>query len=134
MYLYFKRHVMGALIQTAMIIDDDEDLSQILTMILESKKIHTMSVHSLSEARDCLTYLKPSVIFLDNSFPDGLGINFIQTIKSADEEIKIIMMTADTSRWIEEKAKSEGINFFLKKPFDKHIIDDVLDKLKFRRG
>ena len=130
MYLYFKRHVMGALIQTAMIIDDDEDLSQILTMILESKKIHTLSVHSLSEARDCLTYLKPSVIFLDNSFPDGLGINFIQTIKSADEEIKIIMMTADTATWIEEKAREEGIDGFLRKPITKKTIDGALDQLR----
>ena len=30
-------------------------------------------VHTLQEAEDCLAYLKPNVIFLDNSFPDGLG-------------------------------------------------------------
>ena len=125
-----KHYSMGALIQTAMIIDDDEDLSQLLAMILESHKIHTMSVHSLSEAQDCLTYLKPSIIFLDNSFPDGLGINFIRTIKSTDDEIKIIMMTADTASWIEEKAIEEGIDGFLHKPISKKTIEVALDSLK----
>jgi len=117
-----------------MIIDDDADLGDLLASILESRRIHAMAVHSLREAEECLAYLKPSVIFLDNSFPDGLGINFIREIHSADQEIKIIMMTADTALWIEEKAKSEGINYFLRKPFTKHVIDGVLDELRFRRG
>lgn len=124
---------MGALVQTAMIIDDDIDLSQILADILETRKIHTLTVHTLQEAEDYLTYMKPTVIFLDNSFPEGLGVNFIRNIKSADDEIKIIMMTADTSLWIEQKAYDEGINYFLKKPFSKQLLDGVLDELKFRK-
>jgi DNA-binding response OmpR family regulator len=124
---------MSALIQTAMIIDDDVDLSQLLASILETRKIHALTVHTLQEAEDYLAYMKPSVIFLDNSFPEGLGINFIRNIKLADDEIKIIMMTADSALWIEQKAFDEGINYFLKKPFSKQIIDRVLDKLKFRR-
>lgn len=117
-----------------MIIDDDVDLGHLLESILRTRKIHAMSVHSLQEAEDCLSYMKPSVVFLDNSFPDGLGINFIRNIKSSDGEIKIIMMTADTGQWIKEKAIEEGINCFIKKPFTKTIIDDVLDKLNFRKA
>lgn len=120
---------MGSLIKTAMIIDDDDDFSQLLTVILENRKIHVMSVHSLSEAEEFLTYMKPTVVFLDNSFPDGLGVNFIKSIKSADEEIKIIMITGDNSNWIEQKAKDEGINYFLKKPFSTKMLDGVLDKV-----
>ena len=119
-------------VKTAMIIDDDVDLSEILAIMLEERKIHTLCVHSLSEAEECLCSMKPTVIFLDNSFPEGLGVNFIQTIKSSDDEIMIIMMTADSATWIEEKAHKEGINYFLKKPFSKQLIDIVLDKLNFR--
>lgn len=128
-----KRIEMGAKIQTAMIIDDDLDLSQLLAYMLEERKIHVMMVHSLAEAEEYLTYLKPTVVFLDNSFPEGLGINFIRNIKSADDEIKIIMMTGDPALWIEQKAKDEGINYFLKKPFSKKIIDRILDQLNVRK-
>jgi two-component system, OmpR family, response regulator len=124
---------MGVKIQTAMIIDDDEDLGRLLTHILEERKIHVLTVHTLSEAETYLAYLKPTVIFLDNSFPEGLGINFIKSIRSTDDEIIIIMMTADTALWIEQKAFEEGVSFFLKKPFSKKAINTTLDQLNFQK-
>ena len=48
-----------------------------------------------------------------------------------NEEIKIIMMTAESAKWIEEKAKAEGINYFLRKPFSMQALNTILDKLKF---
>lgn len=125
---------MGVQVQTAMIIDDDADLGQLLTFILEERKIHTMAVQTLSEAEECLLYMKPTVIFLDNSFPDGLGVNFIRNIKSADNDIKIVMMTADTASWIEEKALDEGINYFMRKPISKKNIDVALEKLNVMKS
>ena len=122
------------LAKTAMIIDDDEDLGQLLTSMLEERKILALPVHSLTEAEDFLSYMKPTVIFLDNSFPEGLGINFIRNIHLADEEIKIIMMTADSAKWIEDKAKAEGINYFLRKPFSKETINTILDGLELRKS
>lgn len=124
---------MGISVQTAMIIDDDPDLGMLMTSTLEHRKIHTMAVHSLPEAAEYLTYLKPTIIFLDNSFPEGLGINFIQDIKEADKEIKIVMMTADADKWIEDKARAEGVVGFLKKPFSSKTLNNILDKLNFRR-
>ena len=123
---------MGMLSKTAMIIDDDEDLGCLLMATLEARRILALTVHSLDEAEEYLSYMKPTVIFLDNSFPEGLGINFIRNIHLADEEIKIIMMTADPATWIEEKAKAEGINYFLKKPFSMDAINNILNKLELR--
>ena len=125
---------MAMVAKTAMIIDDDEDLGRLLTSMLEVRKILALPVHSLQEAEEYLTYMKPNVVFLDNSFPEGLGINFIRNIHLADEEIKIIMMTAEPAKWIEEKAKAEGINYFLRKPFSKEMIDSILDRLELSRG
>lgn len=124
---------MGISLQTAMIIDDDPDLGMLMTSALEHRQIHTMTVHSLLEAAEYLTYLKPTIIFLDNSFPEGLGINFIQNIKEADKEIKIVMMTADADKWIEDKALEEGVAGFLKKPFSSKTLNNILDKLNFRK-
>ena len=124
---------MGLPVQTAMIIDDDVDLGHLLSSILETRKIHSMMVHSLPEAKEYLSYLKPTIIFLDNSFPEGLGVNFIRHIKLADQEIKIVMITADTDAWVQEKATEEGVNYFLKKPFNTKNIDSVLDEMNFRK-
>jgi len=125
---------MGIKVQTAMVIDDDEDLTFILASILEARKIYTVEMHSLTEAEECLSHLKPTVIFLDNSFPEGLGVNFIPVIKSIDSGIKIVMITADTDKWVEEKAAAEHINYFIKKPFTTKMINGVLDKLNMRKA
>ena len=124
---------MGNPMQTAMIIDDDVDLGQVLTSILEKRKIHAMAVHSLPEAEQYLTYMKPTIVFLDNSFPEGLGVNFIRNIRMADEEIKIVMITADTNSWIEQKASDEGVDYFLKKPLSLERIHTVLDNMNFTK-
>jgi two-component system, OmpR family, response regulator len=121
---------MGLKLQTAMIIDDDDDLGRLLAHILEEKKIYAMVVNTLTEAETYLAYLKPTMIFLDNSFPEGLGINFIKNIRLVDDEIKIIMMTGDSAQWIEEKALDEGASFFLKKPLSKKIIDHTLERIQ----
>ncbi len=120
-------------VQTAMIIDDDPDLGNLMIPTLEKRKIYTMAVHSLPEAAECLTYLKPTVIFLDNSFPEGLGVNFIHKIKQVDKDIKVIMMTADTEQWVEDKAFEEGVICFMKKPFNSQTLNSVLDKLQLRK-
>ncbi|MDZ4808180.1 MAG: response regulator [Bacteroidota bacterium] len=124
---------MNIPVRTAMIIDDDEDFCCLLTIALEKRKVHTMSIQSLPEAENCLTYLKPTIVFLDNNFPDGLGINFISNIRMADDEIKIIMMTADPADWIKEKAIEEGVHIFLNKPFSMDIVDSVLNELNFKQ-
>jgi FixJ family two-component response regulator len=43
-------------------------------------------------------------------------------------------MTADPDPWIEEKAKKEGVIYFLKKPFSQKNFHTVLDDLKFKNG
>ena len=123
---------MGMRIQTAMIIDDDDDLTYLLENILKTRKMNVLSVHSLHDAEDCLAHSKPNVIFLDNSFPDGIGVNFISSIKSTGNDIQIIMMTSDPSSWVREKAMEEGAHYFLEKPFSTTTINDVLDQLKLK--
>jgi DNA-binding NtrC family response regulator len=120
---------MGLGTQTAMIIDDDDDLTYLLENILKTRKMNVLSVHSLHDAENCLAHSKPNLIFLDNSFPDGIGVNFISNIKSTGNDIQIIMMTSDSSAWVREKAMEEGAHYFLEKPFSKTTIYHVLDEL-----
>jgi hypothetical protein len=43
-------------------------------------------------------------------------------------------MTADPDAWVEEMATAEKINYFIKKPFNRKLIEGVLDKLDMRKG
>ena len=113
----------------AMIVDDDDDLTYLLENILKTKNIKVLCAHNLHDAQDCLAGSRPDVVFLDNGFPDGVGVNFIRNIKSAGKDIKIIMMTSDPSGWLRKKAMEEGANYFIQKPFSKTTIDQLLDEV-----
>jgi hypothetical protein len=44
------------------------------------------------------------------------------------------MMTGDPDRWVEEIATAEHISYFIKKPFNRQLIEGVLDKLDMRKA
>lgn len=116
----------------ALIIDDDVDICFLLTLILKNKNIQSIYVNSLTEARNVFSKYTPSVVFLDNHLPDGVGIEFISTLKEVYPETKILMITAHNSESNKKKAVSSGAEFFIGKPFNteeiSHVLDMVLNK------
>jgi DNA-binding response OmpR family regulator len=113
----------------ALIIDDDADLCALLTLILEEQNFEVEIVHTLGEAEKCLGHYIPSLIFLDHHLPDGYGIDFIPTIKSLDENANIVVITADPSGAMRQRALGEGSTYFLSKPFSTRSVYDVIDTI-----
>ncbi len=113
----------------ALIIDDDVDICFLLTLILRNKNIQSVYVNSIAEARTAFQKYKPEIVFLDNHLPDGVGIEFIPTIKEICPQTRILMITAHNSDSNKKKAVSSGAEFFIGKPFNMDEISHVLDKL-----
>jgi len=106
----------------ALIIEDEKDISYLLSGILSQRGITTVSASSLLEAEHIDKELLPQIIFLDNHLPDGLGINYISSLKKRFPAAKIIMITAHDNLSDREKAKDEGVDFFITKPFSRDLI------------
>ncbi len=113
----------------ALIIDDELDICYLLSGILKQQHFSTRYVTSLSDAEAALKNDPPSVIFLDNHLPDGLGIDFIQFIKSRYPLSKIIMITAHDSPAEHKRAYEEGVDIFIPKPFTKEKIHSAISQL-----
>lgn len=111
----------------ALIIDDDVDICFLLTLILKNKNIQSVYVNSLSEAKSSFPKVKPSLIFLDNHLPDGIGIDFVPTLKENYPESKILMITAHNSETNKKRAISNGVEFFIGKPFNTEEISRIID-------
>lgn len=112
----------------ALIIDDDVDICFLLTLILKNKNIQSVYVNSLAEAKKCFAKYTPSVVFLDNHLPDGVGIEFIPTIREMYPDTKILMITAHNSESNKKKAMAGGAEYFIGKPFNMEEISKILDK------
>jgi two-component system, OmpR family, response regulator len=113
----------------ALIIDDEPDICFLLSMILKQKNFDTHFVGKLSDAGIALKKESPSIIFLDNHLPDGLGIDFIEHIKLNNPSSKIVMITAHDTPTDRRKAMQNGADLFLGKPFTKEAISLAVSKL-----
>ena len=107
----------------ALIVDDETDICYLLSHILKQKDIQTVFAGSLAEAERMLQ--SPNLfyyVFLDNHLPDGLGINQIKRWKDKFPAVHFIMISAHDSYEEKRKAKSDGADTFISKPFSKEVI------------
>ena len=114
-----------------LIVDDEPDICYSLSRTLSKRAFITATSNSIAEAELQIKSNIPNILLLDNHLPDGLGIDFARKISHRYPEIRIIMITAHDSPEDRFKAFSNGIDFFLSKPFTinqiNHIVDEVIE-------
>lgn len=115
--------------QKLLIIDDEGDICFLLNIILKGEKIDLEHVNTLSQAKVFLREETPSLVFLDNSLPDGKGVEFINYIKLNYPAVKIVMITGYNAATEKEKALKNGADMFLEKPFTKQQVWNTVQEL-----
>ena len=84
---------------TIMIVDDDPDIVESLTLVLESESYGVETAASAAEALEKLGAVKPDLILLDVMMPDGTeGFQFVWKLRNESPEdiaqTPIIVLTA----------------------------------------
>lgn len=116
-----------------MIIEDERDLCYLLAMVLKQNNISSACVYSIKEARENIKKIEPSIIFLDNHLPDGIGSDFISQAKEIYPGAKVIMITAHDSPAEIDQAFHKGADYFISKPFNSSAIKTTLDFLSTKK-
>ena len=112
-----------------LIIEDEGDISLILNLMLKKDDIEIDHVTTLANAGTFLKKQKTDIVIMDNQLPDGLGMNYIATIKADYPGTKIIMITGNTNITDKETALQNGADVFLPKPFTKDQIIKALESI-----
>lgn len=104
----------------ALIVDDNHDISELLSIFLKSKGFDTVVINDSKIALEHLKEENYDVTILDVSMPQLSGIDIIRKLERKDilREKKIIILTAAglSSRQIINLQQKEGIHRCLKKP------------------
>ena len=117
-----------------LIIDDDELLCCLLSTMLYTKNVTVAQAESITSAHKILRDSKPALVFLDNSLPDGNGIDYISRLKTVSNT-EVVLMTGYDDEDLEALAMSKGCLGFLQKPFSYRSVSDLVDKaLKTQTG
>ena len=120
---------MNQMKKTVLVIDDEIDLCALIRLVFMRENFRVECATSLAEAALKLP-ARPDIILLDNNLPDGLGIEFYHNHPRAFEESYNVMMSADGSERIRSRAKKEGIDEFIQKPFTIQKMKDIISKTK----
>src|SRR5688500_2542511 len=123
------RNCLNNDILKVLIIDDETDICYLLSTLLKQKNLDTDYVNTLTDAALALKKDIPEIIFLDNHLPDGLGMNFIEYIKSHYPTVKIVMITAHDTAADRQRALKEGADYFIGKPFTRDVIYKTVEQL-----
>ncbi len=111
-----------------LIVDDEIDACYLLVSMLNIKKVTSSCANSIGEAQAALIKEMPEIVLLDNHLKDGLGIDFIRTIKKQSPQSKVVIISAHDNLSDRQKAFSNGADFFIAKPFTRDIIYRTIEK------
>jgi two-component system, chemotaxis family, chemotaxis protein CheY len=103
----------------AWIVDDDEEMSQAVRLMLQLLEFQVESFpEARAAARALLAGRRPNVILLDINMPEVSGIDFLEFARQrADKKsLPIVMLSSETTDVQVDQAMTLGANAFVFKP------------------
>lgn len=121
-----------------LIVDDEPDMLKLLSMIIKEKTpFEAVSTNNPLEALELARRGGFDLVIADLKMPGLDGIELLDAIKKADEEIPVIIMTAYGTVESAMETMRKGAFDFITKPFKKeqmlYTIDKALKWLRLQR-
>lgn len=103
---------------TALIIDDEPDICELLEMTLNRMGIQCSTAQSVSQAKTLLERKPFNICLTDMRLPDGTGIEIVRFIQQALPQLPVAVITAHGNMDTAVEALKAGAFDFLSKPVD----------------
>jgi len=105
-------------LHTALIVDDEPDILELLTLTLGRMNINTQEAASVKEAKSILTKQKFDLCLTDMRLPDGNGIELVSHIQQLDINMPVAVITAHGNMESAIEALKAGAFDFVSKPVE----------------
>ena len=104
---------------TAIVIDDDYDLAQVVSEYLQMHGIRVLKIgHNGKDAYDLYKKCSPDLIITDLIMPEFDGYYGVSKIKGIDPDAKIIVITSDTDPTVSRRLSLLGVDGIVYKPIN----------------
>ncbi|WP_369926815.1 sigma-54-dependent transcriptional regulator [Xanthomonas sp. NCPPB 2632] len=108
--------------QSVLVIDDERDIRELLTITLGRMELDVDAVGSVTEARNALASRRYDLCFTDMRLPDGSGQEIIELIAANHPDMPVAMITAYGNVDAAVTALKAGAFDFVSKPVDIHLL------------
>lgn len=112
--------------KSVLVVDDSIVIRKMVEIALEDENFNIYTAVSGKDGLAVLDDKNPDLLILDLMLPDINGIDMLKTVK-ASKGIPVIMLSGKDSPQMVEKARAEGADAFLPKPFKD---DELIHKIK----
>lgn len=108
--------------QTVLVVDDERDIRELLTITLGRMNLLVESAGSVGDAKRMLTERSYDLCFTDMRLPDGSGQELLELIAAQYAEMPVAMITAYGNVDAAVKALKAGAFDFVSKPVDINML------------
>ncbi len=112
-----------------LIVDDDSDFVEAVTMILKSKKFEVVAAYDGKEGIDKVKAERPNLVVLDVMMPEKDGYTVCKELKSDPEwsHIPILLLTAvashvPTTRYTQQMGMETEADDYIDKPVEPEVL------------
>ena len=103
--------------QRILIVDDDANIAELISLYLMKECYETMIVGDGEEALKRFPDFKPNLVLLDLMLPGMDGLSLCETIRRGDSDIGIIIVSAKGQESDKIRGLSIGADDYITKPF-----------------
>jgi CheY-like chemotaxis protein len=114
--------------KTALVIEDNVDNMELITVILEKNGYKVLKAETGQQGFELAMETSPDFIILDIQLPDMSGLEVLQMIRSSkiNGDIPVIAMTSFAMTGDRERVIASGCNGYIEKPIDPvKVIDQI---------
>jgi len=116
--------------QKILIVEDEESLLKLESILLTSKGYEVRGVSNGKEALEAIEEEKPDLVLLDIMLPEIDGFEVCQRIKEDPKtrDIPVIMLTAKKSREDMARGEKVGADWYITKPFKSVMVIETIQR------
>jgi len=116
--------------QKILIVEDEESLLKLESILLTSKGYDVRGVSNGQLALDAIEEERPDLVLLDIMLPEIDGFEVCQRIKDNPEtkDIPVIMLTAKKSREDMARGEKVGADWYITKPFKSAMVIETIQR------
>lgn len=114
----------------AILIDDEPDIRELLSISLERMGLECLQAGSFSEGINLISATECDLCITDVRMPDGSGIELVKHFKAAHPDTPIAVMTAFDTTEVAVKAMKAGAFDFLAKPIKAARLETLIQDLR----
>ncbi len=100
-----------------LVVEDDRDISSLVKVLLTSSGYQVICAYTCKDGKMLYKSHRPDLVILDIELPDSSGIVFLKELRSEEDEIPVIILSARTKEEDKVEALDLGANDYVTKPF-----------------